>query len=67
MSHREFSSVLCVDFDGRDVGSMGGRLPREGVYVCIELGSHSCTAETTQQRKAFILQFKKKKVRQQEI
>ena len=61
MSHREFSSVLCDDSEGRDVGSMGGRLPREGVYVCIELGSHYCTAETTQQRKAIILQFKKKK------
>ena len=49
--------MLCDDLEGWDVGSMGGRLPREGIYVCIELGSHCCTAETTQQHKAIILQF----------
>ena len=59
--------MLCDDLEELDVGGMGGRLTREGIYVCVELGSHCCTAETTQQCKAIILQLKKKKVRQKEI
>ena len=36
--HRELSSVLCDDLEGLDVGGMGGRLTREGIYVMRRAG-----------------------------
>ena len=34
---RELSLALCDDLEGRDESEVGGRLPREGIYVYISL------------------------------
>ena len=58
--------LLCDDLEGWNVG-LGGRLKREGIYVYVSLIHAVVEQKPTQNCKAIILQFKKKKAKNKKI
>jgi len=63
VQHRELSSMLCDGLEGWGWGRGETQVQEEGIYGCIELIHYATQQKLTQQCKAIIFQFQKRKKR----